>query len=442
MQYFVINSLSTNASRGAAVLLFLIGLLSQTQVSLGGKLGISEFVMVLFAPFAFFKNLSLLRRDGVLLYFWLILLWLGGAIFVDLYRSNYILFMLKGIAVPITVFANSICVYVLLRNNFSNLRWFLLGVAISGVISIFIFQRGGAGDVAAEFGMEAGMEKVVSYKLFWVFQLTTWLTLPIVMNYLKCPKWYMIIVVIFMALFNLYSGGRSMFLSAALTLLMIVLAGKSRQSIALIKRHVGLMLVLILILGVVVKFGYDYAARHRYLSEAEQAKHEKQTAQGSGFLNLLMAGRGDTFIGLFAALDKPILGHGSVAIDDHGYILDFLRKYGTERDYQMVRTARDKYGVYRILAHSHIVCYWMWHGIFGLIFWLYVIYLSVKTILQRLHIYPAWYGYFAVSLPMFFWDVIFSPFGKRVEYSALFVTFLLVANMERMQRKGLIRVSE
>lgn len=431
--------MATNQGQMAAFLLFLIGLFSQTQINLGGKLGISEFAMLVFAPFLFVKNYVTIKRNGALAYFCLILLWLAGAIFVDLYTHNYFLYMMRGVAVPITVFANSVCIYVLLRKKFDNLKWLLLGVAISGIISIFVFQRGSAGDLAAEYGMEAGVERVVGYKLFWVFQLTTWLTLPIVMNYLRCPKVYMIIVSAFLALFDLYSGGRSMFLCAAVTFLMLVLGGKSRLSILSIKKHVGLILILLSGLAVTAKLGYDYASDHGYLSEAEQAKHEKQTEHGSGFLQLLMAGRGDTFIGLSAALDKPIMGHGSVAIDEHGYILDFLSKYGTEKDYQMVSKDRERYGAYRILAHSHIICYWMWHGIFGLLFWSYVIWLAVKTFMRRLHVYPEWYGYFVVTMPMFFWDVIFSPFGKRVEYSALFVAILLIAQLERDQRQGLLR---
>ena len=152
---------NSRESRKAAKLLFLIGMFSQTQISLGGKLGISEFFMVVCAPFLFIKNISFLRRDGSLTYFYLILMWLIGAIFVDFYTNNYFQFMMRGIAVPITMFANSICIYVLLRKNLDNLKWFLLGVAISSVISIFVFQRGGSGEIAEQQGLEAGMNAVV-----------------------------------------------------------------------------------------------------------------------------------------------------------------------------------------------------------------------------------------------------------------------------------------
>ena len=201
-----------------------------------------------------------------------------------------------------------------------------------------------------------------------------------------------------------------------------------------IKRHVFIIGLCCAAIGYGAKGEREYAAEHGHMGEAEEAKHEKQSAHGSGVLQLLMAGRSDTFVGLSAALDKPIIGHGSIAIDEHGYILDFLSKYGNEKDFEMVRSSREKYGAYRILAHSHIICFWMWHGIFGLLFWVYVIWMASVTILRRLHIYPPWFGYFAVILPMFYWDVFFSPFGKRVEYAALFVTFLLIAQLERQQK--------
>jgi len=434
MQYQPINVCSEREGRRNAIFLFLLGLFSQTQISIGGKLGISELVMVACAPFLFLKNIPVFRREHALTYFWLILLWLAGAIFVDVYTHNYFILAMRGIAVPITVFANSVCVYVLLRKKLDNLKWLLFGMAISGVVSIFVFQRGGAGDIAAEYGMEAGVERVVGYKLFWVVQLTTWLSLPIVANYLKCPKWYALSATGFLAVFNLVTGGRSMFFSALVTLLLLALGGKTRESIFSIKRHFIIMGLFLAVIGYGAKVVYEYAAEHGYMGEDEEVKHEKQSAHGSGLLQLLMAGRSDTFIGLSAALDKPIMGHGSVAIDDHGYVLDFLSKYGTEKDFRMVQSNREKNGAYRILAHSHIICYWMWHGIFGLLFWAYVIWLASVTIMRRLHIYPSWFGYFAVILPMFYWDVFFSPFGKRVEYAALFVTFLLISQLERQQK--------
>ena len=418
---------------GAALLLFFIGLFSLTQINIGGKIGISELVMVICSPFVFVLNLKVFRRDRALTYFYLILLWLGGAIFVDLYTHNYFAFMMRGIAVPITVFANSVCIYAVLRKDLDNLKWFLLGVAISGVISIFVFQRGVAGDLAAEYGMEAGIESVVGYKLFWVNQLTAWLTLPIAGWYLKTPKVYSVVALGFLSAFNLATGGRSAFLIAATSLVLIVLGGKTRKALQFFKRHAAVVVIIIGMLGVGAKVVYQLAATSGWMGYDEADKYERSVEHGTSALDLLKESRSEFFIGLYAALDKPILGHGSVAIDNHGYVMDYMYKNRDLAAYERVCRLRNMFGANVIPAHSQIITFWMWHGIFGLIFWSFVIVMSIKTLAKRLYIYPPWFGYLAVTIPSFIWNVLFSPFGGRMVESALFVVLLLVSKMSREQ---------
>jgi hypothetical protein len=412
--------------KSISILLFLIGLFSQTQISIGGKLGISELVMVICSPYIFSKNIPTLHRDGVLNFFLLIMLWLAGAIFVDVYTQNDLPFTMRGIAVPITVFANSICIYALLRKNFDNLKWLLLGIAFSGVISIFIFQRGSAGNVAAEYGWKAGMERVVGYKLFWVFQLMTWLTLPVSGWYEKVPKWYSFCALFFLSLFNLASGGRSAFLIASISWLLIIFAGKTRQSLEFIKQHTVIILVFICLMCVIAKLTYKYAVTNGYMGIEEKAKYDRNTKRGSSAFALLFDSRSEFFIGLFAALDKPIIGHGSVAMDKKGYIPIFIDKYGSVEAYKRIIEKNSEFGDSQIPAHSHRIAYGLWHGIWGLIFCIYLIILAGKTIFFRIHVYPPWFGYFAVTIPAFFWDVLFSPFGARVQETTLFVCLLLI----------------
>ncbi|MBR3923963.1 MAG: hypothetical protein IKJ45_12670 [Kiritimatiellae bacterium] len=423
----------------ASILLFTIGLFSRTQISIGGKLGISELLMVVFAPIVFLKSIHILKRDGNTYFFVLILLWLCGAILSDVVNHSYMQLALRGIAVPVTVFSNCICLYVLLRKDFEALKWFILGCVLSDVISIFVFQGGGAGDVAAEYGMAAGAALIVEYKLFWVNQLTAWLTLPIKGWYEKTPKIYMLCALGFLTVFSLATGGRSSFMVTAFSFLLILFAGKSKRSMMFIRKHILPMVIILLFLGFVGKQVYQYAVTHDYLSTYEADKYQRQTQSGTGLLNLLMAGRAEFFIGLFAALDAPIVGHGSVAIDDKGYVVDFLTKYGTDADLKDVLRSQEVKGALVIPYHTHIVTYWMWHGIFGLIFWLATIVLAIKTLFFRMHICPSWFGYFAIAIPAFFWNVLFSPFGSRVVESAMFVAFLLVAKETRLQqRKGIL----
>lgn len=423
-------------SKKAAFWLFLIGLFSETQISLGGKIGISELIMVVCAPYLFLTNFFRLQKDGVLWFFILIIAWLLGALYIDLTSHNYVVLMLKGIAVPICTFANVLCIYLLLKRNPLNLRYFLIGGLLSGIISIFIFQHGMAGNVAAEEGMLAGVERLVSYKLFWVNLLSSMLTLPITAWYIKTPKAYSFAALGIVSVVSIVSGGRSAFLISMASLFLLIFGGKNQYSLKKIKRHFLTVVIMLAIVGVLCKVAYKYAAESGIMGEEEQSKYERQSSQGSGFGDFIRSGRAEFFIGLTAALDKPFSGHGSVAIDDYGYVVDYLHKYGTPEDVAKLVTARATFGIKAIPGHSHIVTYWMWHGIFALVFWMSAIVLVLRTLLIRAHVIPDWYGFLAISIPAFTWNVFFSPFGGRVGVAALFAVALIIRGIEKNKMFG------
>lgn len=424
------------ANKRAAALLFLIGAFSMTQVNLGAKIGISEAVCCLIGPFLFLKNLSVYRRDGVSLYFYLLLFWILGALFSDYYNHSIFAQYLRGFTVPLTLFSVSVCVYHLLRRNPLNLKWVLIGIAVSSVISIFIFQRGTAGELAAEGQTSAAVERVVGYKLFWTDQVKTWLSLPIQCWYQSIPSAFMLLAIIGIAVSNAMAGGRSLFAVTLLSLFFVLVGGKTERTIARLKRHIPFMVVGLFLLMLLVKALYSYAATHGLLSEAETIKYESQTAHGSGIMALLKGGRADFFIGLDAALDRPIVGHGSQAFDTKGYEREFIFEYGSDIERKNYLCAEAKGYLRTIRSHSHIICYWMWHGVFALLFWIYVFYLLLQTIRRRLSLIPEWFGYFALTLPAFAWDYFFSPLGLRVNECVLYASMLILVRLERLRIRG------
>lgn len=427
-----------NPDKRGAFWLFMIGLFSMTQIRIGPKIGISEIFCCLVAPVLFFKSIPMLRRDGVLLYFNLLILWMFGALFADFYNKAAFIQLIRGFSVPVTIFVSSICIYVLLRKYPHNLKWILIGIAASQVLSTFVFQSGTAGDFAAEGDMARAIEAVVGYKLYWSNMAVTWFSLPVKCWYEAVPAIYTYPALIAVAVINAVVGGRSAFAVSALSIFLVLLGGKTDESIRKVKKKIPILLIGMCLIAVLAKLGYSYAAKHDYLSEEETRKYYKQTSKGSGFLSLLMAGRSEVFVGLIAALDKPIIGQGSQALDTYGYQYDFLAKYGTIEEID--RYARDQVrgSLSTIPAHSHVICYWMWHGIFGLIFWVYIFWLVIQTVRKRLGIIPEWYGYFAIIIPSFLWSYFFSPFGARVAESTLFCTFLILIRLENLRKRGVV----
>ena len=67
-----------------------------------------------------------------------------------------------------------------------------------------------------------------------------------------------------------------------------------------------------------------------------------------------------------------------------------------------------------IPAHSHLIAFWLYYGIIGLVFWIYVLYLIVIYFKRYVDVVPQWFGYLAVSVSAFAWNVFFSPYGGRI----------------------------
>lgn len=421
-----------------AMWLFLIGAFSMTQIRLGAKIGISEAGCCLASIFLYARDYMSYKRDGISAYFNLLMFWIAGALFSDIYNHSTFAQVIRGFTVPITIFGVSVCIYHFLRRTPDNLKWLLLGIAISSVMSIFVFQRGGAGDMAAEGNMEAAIENVTSYKLFWSNMAKTWLNLPIQAFYQGVPFLYTMPALGAVSVINLLAGGRSSFAVSLIAIFLVIIGGKTVQKMSRVRRFFPMILVAMMGISITIKGVYSYAANHGYLNEYETQKFQKQTARGSDFLSILLAGRGDFFIGFFAALDKPIVGHGSQALDTHGYERDFVEKYGTLEESELFIKRVQKGYLRTIRAHSHVICYWMWHGIAGLAFWLYILWLVIQTIMKRLAYVPEWFGYLAIVLPDFLWDYFFSPFGLRVTGCTLFCSLLVLARIEQMKKQGMM----
>lgn len=422
--------------KSSAWWIFLIGLFSMTQVRLGAKIGISELAMLVIGPFLFFVDYKQLKHNGLLTLIKFLGLWFVGALISDIYNDSNVYQFLRGVTVPIVVFVTIVTIHHFLKDDVQNYKWLLFGIACSSVLSVFVFQRGSAGDLSAAGDSAAAIESVVGYKLFWVHMCRTWIELPIQIWYLKIPFVYTMFSVVVVALLAAFSGGRSSFLVGMMSLAVIVCARKKVATMMLIRKY--FIIIILFMVGIVagVKFGYKYAAEHGYLSEYEEKKYRHQTDQGSGLINLLMNGRSEFFIDIIAAMDRPLFGHGSWALDYNGYADDFVMKYGTDMDRAMISNQRDEVGLHIIPFHSHIATYLMWHGFLSLFFWLYIMLNAWTLFRKNLSVVPSMFGYFALAIPKFFWDCLFSPFGVRTGECLLYILILMVNKQAKVLRLG------
>ena len=412
---------------------FLLGLGLRLQVI--SSLSISEIIILIGAPYLFFKNNHYMKRDGVVPLFALSLLVILGCIIGSIANRTPAEYVLRGLAVTCIVSCAIIVSHWLLRNDPSGFKWFVLGVPISAIISTFYFK---SSVEVASLGDAA--DQIMSGPIFWISRLNPLLLAPIKGWYLSMPLLFSFLMPLGVAVFSIMVSvsGRSAALAAIGFAVLVLIGGKTRRSISRISRHFGLFCLCGVLIIALVYIGYKFSASQGWLGEDARKKYESQTYGGQGGIGrLLLGGRGESFIGLLACRDKPIIGWGPWAKDENGYTEEFVRRYGTWEDFETLVRLNDwrlKNGVtVRLLpCHSYITEFWAWYGIFGLAFWLYVIYVLLRYLKQDVASVPQWFAWLACAIPGMTWGIFFSPFSDRVGV----VIFVVACIMARSVRRG------
>lgn len=410
-------------SKFNALLLFLLGLLSTYRVNLIGKIGVSEIVVFLAAPIVFFQDFHVLRRERFLPYVSLALLVCLGDLLSGFINHSFPFDIIRGFASPYALFAGIVVMHRLLRRDLRNLKWLALGFGLSLMLTMILSR----GDLSA-FVVE-GAENEFRAGVSRMYMLVPLVCCPIAGWYFKIPILYSVVVPFTFASFFLATSasGRSTALCLIATAGLTFLGGKSVKGLRFITRHFLVFIFLAFVLGVATKQTYQHLAKKGVLGEEAQKKYLAQTSEGEGFLRLLMGGRSGFFAGLFAAVDRPIVGFGPWAIDTEGYyMLDYLAKYGSPEEYRVYSITTANSGFALIPGHSHIVGFWVWYGIAGGLFWVVVLGLWVNVFRKYILAIPGWYGYVCVWMPSFFWAVIFSPFTERMQMAALITVSLFL----------------
>lgn len=414
------------SSSNSSLYLFLFGLGCCTQVYLYGCIAISELVAFVVAPLIYIKNYADLRYLGFTKLINMVFLLMVSLLVSSFYNHTAYPFIAKSSAAVYSIFAYSVVYYKLLRHNLDGIRWLFIGIFLSSVITIFAFNP--TAQVSAEGAAYVGdavMEDVVSGQLFWTSKLKDLMQIPVCGFYLKFPLLISLLsplVFTGVALATTVSG-RAASVAFLVSGAMMIIGRKRIVSMRSIGKYFFSYLLLGIVLLAAVKQLYVYAAKNGYLSDDAQAKYERQAAQGDGFLTILMHGRTGFFAAIPAALNRPIMGYGPFAKDEGGYAERFVLKYGSEDDIKAFRLSElnaMKMGYARsIPTHSYVMGAWVNYGVGGLIFYVWVLFLIYRQIKRYMAAIPQWYGYFAMMLPYYLWNIFFSPFGFRWRFGLL-----------------------
>jgi hypothetical protein len=399
------------------ILAFLLGLGTRQQINVIGYLPFSELALLILLPLNFTRTFSSmnLRKTG-----WMVplcFLWLGSAIFTDLYRQTDWSLAARGIARAI-IYCIAIpqLVWFLRTDGYKKAVWFAAGTIPSIILSEFVFRGGVIEGRERVYG-----RAILDFESHWSAVLGAVVLLGILLFYRRSQvvahsiSWAA-------GVFQIANGSRSagaiFLMGSVLCMLKRVAGGK------LLSRDFLVSAMRIAIAGVIlagVTYGiytqYADAAASGRLGEKAQTKYVQQSSSRFG---LLLGGREAVVAGMIAALESPLIGYGSWPLDREGFYLRACELSGRDPDPNFYRL-----GYPLIPTHSHVMCAWVENGIGGLLFWTYVIWFYVRQILRPVADEKHLGLYLAVAVLSLVWHILFSPMAGRIDQS---IVIALVAN--------------
>jgi hypothetical protein len=131
-------------------------------------------------------------------------------------------------------------------------------------------------------------------------------------------------------------------------------------------------------------------------------------------------GRLEIFIGLQAIWDSPLIGRGSWAKDD--YYVTLLKELNEELERGFYIPDDDEAP---IPAHSYLLGSWIEAGIFGALFWIYVLWNGIKAMKVTLKSYNRYSPIIIFLIAEFIWSILFSPFGAAERITSSFNLILI-----------------
>ena len=416
-----------------AFIWFMLGIGSKLQ--LVASLSITELVVLVFAPFIFMKNYRQMRRDGVMTFFVVALLVVVGCAVACVANQSHPMAVLRGMATTCLIACSIVFSHWIIRKDPSGFKWMFAGVAFSSVMSTFYFQN------AVELADTGGdVDLIVAGPIFWIQRVGAFVMMPLKGWYIHMPIVVIVVAPLFMAAFSMLSStsGRSLALTAIAFVSIALIGGKRRCTMMRVARNFWPILCIGGVGILAIHRVYKISAMQGWLGEESRRKYEIQSHGENSIGRLLLGGRAESFIGLLACRDKPIVGWGPWAIDTKGYREEFMTKYGTMEDVmdlyksQQWLSARGVIKDKLIQCHAYITEFWLWYGIFGLLFWVYVMFVLLRYLRQDCFAVPQWFGWLACSIPGIFWGIFFSPFADRFGVPM----FVVACLMARAVRKG------
>jgi hypothetical protein len=384
------------------------------EISLVGRLFISELILIGALPFLLLARGRMLAAPLPRTFMLLLFAWLLAQIFSDMVNETPFVDYSRGWSKIVFTATNFMAIYLLVYGDRRRLLLFAGGLAFGGYLSYLLNPSEFAIAQPWKFGVGVATTMLFAVVVAWRPGVHA-LPLP---------------ALGFTALgaIGFYVGARSLagvsIVAALYILLQQVLARRGIRS----TRFSPMRSLMLLFFGLAVTSAalnlYGMAASQGILGEFAREKFERQS---SGVFGVLLGGRAEIFVSTRAIADSPLIGHGSWAKDpQYSVFLLELEELGYEVNYLAAESEL-------IPTHSHLFGAWVEAGVVGALFWLWVLFLAFR-VLSNLFLVREPVSPLIVFLGfMIIWDILFSPFGAERRIIDPYVVVLLMFAWETLR---------
>ena len=382
-------------------LAFLVPCLLFLEVHVGGRLFVSELLLLAALPFLLHRRAQLRTARFPAIVVVLGLLWLWGQVVTDLVRLTPYEDYSRGWMKIVFTLVNFVALFLIVEERRRAIRAFAAGMVVGLLLTFFLNPNVYAGSDPWKFGVA----------------LPVTLAIALAVSH---PRIYAVpplpaLALATAAALNLSLGFRSLGGVCFLAAVCLALQSFGRRS-ALPVHFTPLRVAAVAALGVVLTVAfvqaYTHAARTGLLGPSATQKYWYLESRGLGILG----GRPEIYVSVHAIKDSPLLGHGSWAKDPEYAGLLASRFPGFQPSSEIA-----KLGL--IPTHSHLFGAWVEAGVLGAVFWLWVLLLAGRVLTRLYRVAEPLSPLIAFVALLVVWDVLFSPYGAE---RRLFVPYFLI----------------
>lgn len=410
------------------ILMFFLGLVICIEVKFFGTFNLTELFLLPISILVFLKGGARKKTYNFKIFIFLSVLWLISQVSTDLYRNTPTVDALKGSANIIFFISNFYALYVLCFLRLKRLMFFTIGILISQITDYFIAPNLYVESQPWKFGFGT------LANILFIF-----IAGSIAVQFRGKLKYFFVIFSLLSLVgFNFYVGSRSLGLILFISLIFYIFSEMGLQKRFKETKFQFKHYLYILIIGLLSIFiiytSYGYFASNGYLGIDAQ---EKYINQSSGTLGILFGSRQEILVSSIAIYDSPFIGHGSWAKDEQ--YADLLKVFMSDFEYETstIIYDGDNYGL--IPTHSFLLGAWVYSGIFGAMFWLYVFFITAQSLVKSIGMksqYKLFIIYVSLAL---LWDILFSPLGlySRI-YASLMIVVVLTSKFQNNKKYKVI----